>query len=133
MKDESVKTNRDLFCMVHSYLKEKYPTYESACKILDYTIPSPQDEPLYTELTFPEVIAQVTPGAYNGLYIDWYLRYESFEEPVKIGALETLRDDPEAYGLMGLISGYLIYATKRCIKENDANFVSVLARGREVR
>ena len=110
-------TNNDMFYTIKKMLETKYEEYASAASILDYAIPCHNEVPLKSETWFPEIIANVSPGSNEGIYIDWLLQFE--DEKIRIGTLKTLEESIDGYIAMGKISGMLIWASDQYLVTND--------------
>lgn len=126
LKDKAV-TAKVAFQTIHGWLLENYPEYAEACRILDYGIPSSmnRDVLMFTRETIdwlPRPIVIVDTGGSEGVYVDWDLKLDPPKEQnptmFRVGTLKTLDESPEAYGKMGLIAGYLVFATDLFVIQN---------------
>ena len=93
--------------------------------ILDYYLPnkneplSPEKDSYLTNYDF-SAMPVMEPGC-EGIYVDLFLEGqfgESENDRCSIGTFKTLRDDAEAYRLMGQLCGVLMYHTAKYVNEN---------------
>lgn len=90
-------------------LIQKDGRYAEAEPIIDYVLPEDYDQREITNYLF-YFLAIVNTGGSEGIYIDCSLRGEfdqSGETYCKAGTIKTLREDIDAYRIMGALSGYL--------------------------
>ena len=96
------------------WLVKEHGHYAEAEPIIDYTL-ADHDERKLTNYGF-DFRAVVSPGSSEGIYIDCYLegRFDqSASTCCHAGTIKTLREDVDAYRIMGALAGYLtIYARK---------------------
>ena len=114
-------TAGDMFRIVTEWLEKHCQPYIEAIRILDYKLCPhyAEDKILYTGVYQPEVEVSVNGGGNEGVYIDWNIRIDTTDYPfIKIGTFKTLFEDVDAYGTMGLISGYIIYASDAFLSLN---------------
>lgn len=112
------KVGRDtpgsLFKSVVELVKE-HGHFQEAEPILDYVLPEGYDTRKLTNYRF-SFQAIVNPGGSEGIYIDCVLRGEfdrSGEKYCQVGTIKTLREDVDAYRIMGALAGLLtVYAYK---------------------
>ena len=134
-------TTETLFRKVDSWLTKFFPEYAKACEELDYKLPrrniSYPGKLLYGD-SYPEPDIRLNTGGSEGIYIDYEILYRVSEFPdaakyavysgsdvsdiipCRIGTYKTLKEGPDAYRQMGLIVGYLTYATELYFTVNDA-------------
>lgn len=134
-------TTETLFRKVDSWLTKFFPEYAKACEELDYKLPrrniSSPGKLLYGA-SYPEPDIRLNAGGSEGIYIDYGILYRVSEFPdaakyvvcsgsdvsdiipCRIGTYKTLKEGPDAYRQMGLIIGYLTYATELYFTVNDA-------------
>lgn len=95
-------------------LVKEHGHYAEAEPIIDYAL-ADRDERKLTDYGF-DFWAVVSPGGSEGIYIDCYLegRFDqSASTRCHAGTIKTLREDVDAYRIMGALAGYLtIYARK---------------------
>ena len=96
------------------WLVKEHGHYAEAEPIIDYTL-ADHDERKLTNYGF-DFRAVVSPGSSEGIYIDCYLegRFDqSASTCCHAGTIKTLREDVDAYRIMGALAGYLtVYAGK---------------------
>ncbi len=95
-------------------LVQEHGHYEEARPIIDYTLAEDGDQRKLTNYRF-DFRAVVNPGC-EGIYIDCYLHGE-FDQSGKyncpVGVIKTLREDVDAYRIMGALTGLsTVYAHK---------------------
>lgn len=134
-------TTETLFRKVDSWLTKFFPEYAKACEELDYKLPrrniSSPGKLLYGA-SYPEPDIRLNAGGSEGIYIDYGILYRVSEFPdaakyavcsgsdvsdiipCRIGTYKTLNEGPDAYRQMGMIVGYLTYATELYFTVNDA-------------
>ena len=134
-------TTETLFRKVDSWLTKFFPEYAKACEELDYKLPrrniSSPNKLLYGD-SYPEPDIRLNAGGSEGIYIDYEILYRVSEFPdaakyaacpgsdvsdvipCRIGTYKTLNEGPDAYRQMGMIVGYLTYATELYLAVNDA-------------
>lgn len=117
--EESKKriTNKDMFNTIIKELESKCDEYNKAAKILDYVVAAREDIPLISEKYYPDVIASISPGGSEGIYLDWGLQYKS--ETIRLGTFKTLYENVNGYIAMGQISGLLVWASNQYLMLND--------------
>ena len=84
--------------------------YDEAEAIMDYALPD-DSKTEFTNYRF-DFFAQVNKGGSEGVYIDCYLRGEfnqSGKNTCKIGTFKTLKENMNAYRIMGALSGALTF------------------------
>ena len=134
-------TTETLFRKVDSWLTKFFPEYAKACEELDYKLPRRNISSLGKLLygaSYPEPDIRLNAGGSEGIYIDYGILYRVSEFPdaakyavcsdsdvsdiipCRIGTYKTLKEGPDAYRQMGLIVGYLTYATELYLAVNDA-------------
>lgn len=134
-------TTETLFRKVDSWLTKFFPEYAKACEELDYKLPRRNISSLGKLLygaSYPEPDIRLNAGGSEGIYIDYGILYRVSEFPdaakytvcsgsdvsdiipCRIGTYKTLKEGPDAYRQMGLIIGYLTYATELYLAVNDA-------------
>ena len=116
-KTLSPRTDRDTPGMLFQNalrLVKEHGHYAEAEPIIDYTL-ADHDERKLTNYGF-DFRAVVSPGSSEGIYIDCYLegRFDqSASTCCHAGTIKTLREDVDAYRIMGALAGYLtVYAGK---------------------
>lgn len=95
-------------------LVKEHGHYTEAEPIIDYAMADDEERKL-TDYGF-DFRAVVSPGGSEGIYIDCYLS-GSFDQSAstccQAGTIKTLREDVDAYRIMGALAGYLtVYARK---------------------
>lgn len=139
--EETELTTETLFQKVDSWLTKFFPEYAKACEELDYKLPHRNISSLGKLLygaSYPEPDIRLNAGGSEGIYIDYGILYRVSEFPdaakyaarsgsdvsdiipCRIGTYKTLKEGPDAYRQMGLIVGYLTYATELYFTVNDA-------------
>ncbi len=102
-------------------LVQEHGHYAEAELIIDYTL-ADRDGRKLTNYNF-NFRAVISPGGSEGIYIDCYLegRFDqSASTCCHAGTIKTLREDVDAYRIMGALAGYLtIYANKYVNTELD--------------
>ena len=91
--------------------------------IIDYTL-ADHDERKLTNYGF-DFRAVVSPGSSEGIYIDCYLegRFDqSASTRCHAGTIKTLREDVDAYRIMGALTGYLTVYAHKYVNENLDRF-----------
>lgn len=140
--EEAELTTETLFQKVDSWLTKFFPEYAKACEELDYKLPhqniSSPGKLLYGD-SYPEPDIRLNTGGSEGIYIDYEILYRVSEFPdaakyyetcsgsdvsdvipCRIGTYKMLNEGPDAYRQMGMIVGYLTYATELYFTVNDA-------------
>lgn len=106
-------TQRDtpgLFFQKVLSLVQKHGHYAEAEPIIDYALPDDFDRREITNYEF-DFQAVVTAGGNEGIYIDCGLCGtfdQSGQRYCKAGTIKTLREDVDAYRIMGALSGFLV-------------------------
>ena len=125
-KTLSPGTERDtpgiLFQNVLRLVKE-HGHYAEAEPIIDYTL-ADRDERKLTNYGF-DFWAVVSPGGSEGIYIDCYLKGifdQSTSTCCRAGTIKTLREDVDAYRIMGALAGYLTIYARKYVNENLDRF-----------
>ena len=125
-KTLSPGTERDtpgiLFQNVLRLVKE-HGHYAEAEPIIDYTL-ADRDERKLTNYGF-DFWAVVSPGSSEGIYIDCYLKGrfdQSTSTCCHAGTIKTLREDVDAYRIMGALAGYLTIYARKYVNENLDRF-----------
>lgn len=116
-KTLSPRTDRDTPGMLFQNalrLVKEHGHYAEAEPIIDYAL-ADRDERKLTNYGF-DFWAVISPGGSEGIYIDCYLegRFDqSASTRCHAGTIKTLREDVDAYRIMGALAGYLtVYAGK---------------------
>lgn len=125
-KTLSPRTDRDtpgiLFQNVLRLVKE-HGHYAEAEPIIDYALADHHDRKLtHYEFDFRAV---VSPGGSEGIYIDCYLegKFDQSSSPgCHAGTIKTLREDVDAYRIMGALTGYLTVYAHKYVNENLDRF-----------
>ena len=115
--DPIPKTERDtpgiLFKRVLG-LVEEHGHYEEARPIIDYALEEDTDQRALTDYRFNFRTA-LSPGC-EGIYIDCFLDGkfdQSGKSKCRVGTIKTLREDVDAYRIMGALAGLMTaYAYK---------------------
>ena len=100
-------------------LVQEHGHYTDAEPIIDYTL-ADRDERKLTDYGF-DFWAVVSPGSSEGIYIDCYLegRFDqSASTRCHAGTIKTLREDVDAYRIMGALTGYLTVYAHKYVNEN---------------
>ena len=93
--------------------------YQEVEPILDYYLPSDKNRE-FSNYEF-DFCALVNPGGSEGIYIDVYLQGEfdqSGEKYCKVATFKTLREDTEAFRIMGALCGVLTFYAGQYINSN---------------
>ena len=121
-KTLSLRTDRDtpgiLFQNALRLVKE-HGHYAEAEPIIDYAL-ADRDERKLTNYGF-DFWAVISPGGSEGIYIDCYLegRFDqSASTRCHAGTIKTLREDVDAYRIMGALTGYLTVYAHKYVNEN---------------
>ena len=100
-------------------LVKEHGHYAEAEPIIDYAL-ADRDERKLTNYGF-DFWAVVSPGGREGIYIDCYL-IGSFDQSASTcchaGTIKTLREDVDAYRIMGALTGYLTVYAHKYVNEN---------------
>lgn len=115
--DPIPKTERDtpgiLFKRVLG-LVEEHGHYEEARPIIDYALEEDTDQRALTDYRF-NFRTVLGPGC-EGIYLDCFLDGEfdqSGKSKCRVGTIKTLREDVDAYRIMGALAGLMtVYAHK---------------------
>lgn len=125
-KTLSPGTERDtpgiLFQNVLRLVKE-HGHYAKVEPIIDYAL-ADDDERKLTNYGF-DFRAVISPGSSEGIYIDCYLEGEfdrSASTLCNAGTIKTLREDVDAYRIMGALAGYLTVYAGKYVNENLDRF-----------
>ena len=105
------------------WLVKEHGHYAEAEPIIDYTL-ADHDERKLTNYGF-DFRAVVSPGSSEGIYIDCYLegRFDqSASTRCHAGTIKTLREDVDAYRIMGALTGYLTVYAHKYVNENLDRF-----------
>lgn len=112
-------TPGDLFTSVLN-LVVHHGHYGPAGEIMDYASPESMDKRELTNYEF-DFQAIVNTGNSEGIYIDCLLygNFDSSEDTrVSVGTFKTLRDDVEAYKIMGELSGAMVAYAHMFVNRN---------------
>lgn len=104
-------------------LVKEHGHYAEAEPIIDYTL-ADRDERKLTDYGF-DFRAVVSPGGSEGIYIDCYLegRFDqSASTRCHAGTIKTLREDVDAYRIMGALAGYLTVYARNYVNANLERF-----------
>lgn len=104
-------------------LVKEHGHYAEAEPIIDYTL-ADRNERKLTNYGF-DFRAVVSPGSSEGIYIDCYLEGEfdrSAFTRCNAGTIKTLREDVDAYRIMGALAGYLTIYARKYVNENLDRF-----------
>lgn len=109
-------TTKRLFEQIVETLKES----DSLPDILDYHLGSYDER----EITTYEVdcVGRLNRGGSEGIYVDVYLEGE---ETIRLGTFKTLRDDREAWAIMGRLMADFQWECERFINEHINEFEEV--------
>lgn len=114
--EKQVITNTVMFDTVWSVI-EKIDELKEVIDILDYHIA--EKYAVTYVMNDMEVVALVNTGGSEGIYIDVYLtHHERVGEKIKLGTIKTLREDLEAYMLMGKLAGALTIVSENFLNYN---------------
>ncbi len=125
-KTLSLRTDRDTPGMLFQNalrLVKEHGHYAEAEPIIDYAL-ADRDERKLTNYGF-DFRAVVSPGSSEGIYIDCYLegRFDqSASTRCHAGTIKTLREDVDAYRIMGALTGYLTVYAHKYVNENLDRF-----------
>lgn len=100
--------------------------YAEAEPIVDYAL-ADRDERKLTNYEF-DFRAVVSPGSSEGIYIDCYLEGifdRNASTRCNAGTIKTLREDVDAYRIMGALAGYLTVYARKYVNENLDRFEPV--------
>ena len=100
--------------------------YAEAEPIVDYAL-ADRDERKLTNYEF-DFRAVVSPGSSEGIYIDCYLEGifdRNASTRCNAGTIKTLREDVDAYRIMGALTGYLTVYAHKYVNENLDRFEPV--------
>lgn len=121
-KTLSLRTDRDTPGMLFQNtlrLVKEHGHYAEAEPIIDYAL-ADRDERKLTNYGF-DFWAVISPGGSEGIYIDCYLegRFDqSASTRCHAGTIKTLREDVDAYRIMGALTGYLTVYAHKYVNEN---------------
>ena len=104
-------------------LVKEHGHYTEAEPIIDYTL-ADRDERKLTNYGF-DFRAVVSPGSSEGIYIDCYLKGifdQSASTCCHAGTIKTLRENVDAYRIMGALAGYLTVYARKYVNENLNRF-----------
>ena len=100
-------------------LVQEHGHYEEARPIIDYALEESSDQRELTDYRF-DFRAVVNHGC-EGIYIDCYLHGE-FDQSGKcscsVGTIKTLREDVDAYRIMGALAGLLTAYAHKYVDSN---------------
>ena len=121
-KTLSLRTDRDTPGMLFQNalrLVKEHGHYAEAEPIIDYAL-ADRDERKLTNYGF-DFCAVISPGGSEGIYIDCYLKGkfdQSASTRCYAGTIKTLREDVDAYRIMGALTGYLTVYAHKYVNEN---------------
>ena len=107
-------------------LVKEHGHYAEAEPIVDYAL-ADRDERKLTNYEF-DFRAVVSPGSSEGIYIDCYLEGifdRNASTRCNAGTIKTLREDVDAYRIMGALAGYLTVYARKYVNENLDRFEPV--------
>jgi len=93
--------------------------YDEAEAIMDYTLPSDSKRE-FSNYCF-DFCALVNKGGSEGVYIDCFLRGEfdqSGKQTCKVATFKTLKENMNAYRIMGALCGALTFYAHQYVDEN---------------
>jgi len=99
--------------------------YDEAEVIMDYALPG-DGKTEFSDYQF-NFFAQVNMGGSEGIYIDCYLRGkfdQSGRETCKVGTFKTLKENMNAYRIMGALSGALIFYADQYVNAHIDRYMS---------
>ena len=121
-------TGGSLFCTAVRLAREN-GGFDKADAILDYILPCAHEtgRKEQVELTAYEFDfeARLNWGGSEGIYIDCYLKGifdQSTSTCCHAGTIKTLREDVDAYRIMGALAGYLTIYARKYVNENLDRF-----------
>ena len=127
-------TNKDMFNIIFEVIKEDYPhVWSNVAEILDYCkLPYFGEEEIIQDEYIPEVIAKVSPGLNEGVYLDCYIESVTrttftcdgmeFRVRTHFATLKTLNEGDDAYIKFGALAGLIISLGNRFLSINDGKF-----------
>lgn len=104
-ENKSTITNLDMFNSVWEVVQE-IEELKECVSILDYAL----GERRYQhnlDCDYEKVVAVVSTGGSEGIYIDFYLIHYENNTKMNLGTFKTLNEDMSAYMLMGKLAGAL--------------------------